>query len=108
MPPVFYRICVPLLTILAASACAHKEQKVDPKDAVRIDPKLTRESVVFEPGSERGAVVPDISAPRLRAIWVEERIENGRLIEAHREWQLEGDVVILGTPLTQGGRHEKN
>ena len=108
MTPVFYRFFVLIMTAIVVSGCAHKEQKVDPKDAARIDPKLVRETVVYEPGSERGAVVPDLSAPRLHAIWVEERIENGRLIEAHREWQLEGDVVILGTTQPQGGRHEKN
>jgi hypothetical protein len=108
MSPVFIRTFVSILTTIALAGCAHKEQKVDPKDAARIDPRLTQETVVYEPGSERGAVVPDISAPRLRAIWVDERIENGRLIEAHREWQLEGDVVILGTSKPQGGRHEKN
>lgn len=79
-------------------ACAHGEKKVDPKDAARLDPKLVRETVVYEPGAEAGAVVPEISAPRLRAIWVPEKVENGHLTEAHREWQMEGDVVILGTP----------
>ena len=79
-------------------SCAHREAKVDPKDAARLEPQLVRETVVYGPGSEQGAVVPDISAPRLKAEWISERVENGRLIEAHREWVLEGDVIILGSP----------
>ena len=88
---------VSLLTCCMVS-CAHREAKVDPKDAARLEPQLVRETVVYGPGSEQGAVVPEISAPRLKAEWISERVENGRLIEAHREWLLEGDVVILGMP----------
>ncbi|MGK5083426.1 hypothetical protein WDW37_08965 [Bdellovibrionota bacterium FG-1] len=57
-----------------------------------------QEAVVFEPGTKDGAVVPEISAPSLRAIIVEERIEGNRLIERHREWILEGDVQLIGIP----------
>lgn len=89
---ILYSFCIVFVS------CSHGEKKVDPKDAARLDPMLVRETVVYEPGAEVGAVVPEISAPRLRATWVAEKIENGHLTEAHREWQIEGDVVILGTP----------
>lgn len=90
---------------LAVSACAHsKPDTVPENEAVRIDRKLVREAVVFEPGTKDGAVVPDLSAPRIRAILVPEHVENGRLVEKHREWQLEGDVLILGTPQAKGGK----
>jgi hypothetical protein len=88
---------VSLLSLCAVS-CAHREAKVEPKDAARLEPRLVRETVVYGPGAETGAVVPEISAPRLRAEWIREKVENGRLVEAHREWVLEGDVIILGTP----------
>jgi len=87
---------------MAVVGCAQKQvNQVSEEDAARIDRNLVKETVVYEPGSKDGAVVPDISAPRLRAIWVPERQENGRLIEAHREWSLEGDVAILGVPKLQ-------
>lgn len=57
-----------------------------------------KDAVFYEPGTETGAVVPEISAPRLHAIFVPEQVDNNRLIEAHREWLLEGDVTILGIP----------
>lgn len=85
--------------MVLGSACAHqKVDNVSAEDASRIDRKLVKESVVYEPGAKEGASVPDVSAPRLRAVWVEERIEGNRLIEAHREWLLEGDVSLLGIP----------
>lgn len=88
--------------LLACFGCAGKPvAAVAEGDAARIDRTLVRETVVYESGAKDGAVVPDVSAPRLRAIWVPERQENGRLIEAHREWTLEGDVAILGIPKTQ-------
>ena len=100
-------VIVSVLSLCAAS-CAHRETKVEPKDAARLEPQLVRETVVYGPGAERGAVVPEISAPRLKAEWVGEKVENGRLVEAHREWVLEGDVVILGTPPVRGAdAHEK-
>lgn len=81
------------------SGCAHKSiDKVSPDDAAKLDQNLVRDAVVFEPGTKDGAVVPEISAPRLRAIWIGERIEGNRLIEAHREWILEGDITLLGIP----------
>lgn len=96
------------ITVLTAAAlvislgCAHsKVAPVSEDEAARIDRVLVKDAVVYEAGAKEGAVVPDISAPRLRAIWVPERIENGRLIEAHREWLLEGDVTILGIPKAQ-------
>ena len=99
-------IYMPLLAGVAvavlASGCAHnKLEKVSAIEAARLDKELIKETVVFEPGTEEGAVIPEISAPRLRARRVPERIENGKLVEAHREWLLEGDVVILGIPKTE-------
>ena len=89
---------------IALSACAHtKPDGVAAGDASRVDRGLVRDSVIFEPGTKDGAIVPDVSAPRLRAMLVPEHVENGRLIEKHREWQLEGDVQILGTPAPKGG-----
>jgi hypothetical protein len=80
-------------------SCAHaKPDAVSAAEAARIDRKLVRDSVVYDPGAKDGAVVPDISSPQLRAIIVEERVEGNRLIERHREWILEGDVSLLGIP----------
>ena len=94
----FFKI-LGLAMTMALVGCAHKHvNPVSEDEAARIDRTLVKEAVVYEPGSKDGAVVPDISAPRLRATWVPERQENGRLIEAHREWALEGDVTILGIP----------
>ncbi len=94
----FFKILSLAITV-AFVGCAHGQTNpVSEDEAARIDRTLVKETVVYEPGSKDGAVVPDISAPRLRAIWVPERQENGRLIEAHREWTLEGDVTILGIP----------
>ena len=81
--------------LMAAAACAHESvNSVSDAEASRIDRTLVKDTVVYEPGAKEGAVVPDISAPRLRAIEVAERIENGRLIEKHREWIVRrfGDV----------------
>lgn len=84
------------------SGCAHKktQDEVSINEASRLDKRLIRDAVVFEQGTKDGAIVPEISSPRIRAIWVPEKIEsNGtRLIEAHREWILDGDVTLLGTP----------
>ena len=94
----FIKISVVAISMVSVG-CAHKQvNQVSEEDAARIDRTLVKETVVYEPGSKDGAVVPDVSAPRLRAVWVAERQENGRLIEAHREWILEGDVAILGIP----------
>jgi len=85
--------------------CAHESAiEKEEKEASRFNRKLVKEAVVFEPGTESNAVVPDVSAPRLRAIWVPEKIDNGKLIEAHREWLLEGDVSILGIPKQEGAK----
>lgn len=75
-----------------------------PEQAARIDKKLMKDAVVFEPGTKEGAVVPEISAPSLRAVWVPEKIEGNRLVEAHREWILEGDVSLLGIPNTKAAK----
>lgn len=83
----------------ASAGCAHsKMSSVSEAEAAKLDRKLVRDSVVYESGTKDGAVVPEISAPGLRAVWVEERREGNRLIEGHREWVLEGDVMILGIP----------
>ena len=91
-----------LISSLAAFGlvgCAHqKVDTVSEEKASRIDRQLVRETIVFEPGSKLGAVPPDVSAPRLHALWVDERVEGSRLIEAHREWILEGDVSLLSIP----------
>jgi hypothetical protein len=88
---------------LVLTACAHSQPAtVGPADAARIDRKLVRDTVVYEPGAKDGAVVPDVSAPALRAVMVEEKIEGNRLIERHREWILEGDVSLLGIPENKG------
>lgn len=86
-------------TCLFLMGCAHlRNASETAMEAARLDPVLVRETVVFESGTKDGAIVPEISAPRLRAVWVPERLEGNRLIEAHREWFLEGDVTILGIP----------
>jgi hypothetical protein len=92
-------MCLGSLVVLGA--CAHsKPEVVTEEEAARLDPKLVRESVVFETGTRDGAAVPEISAPRLRAVWVPETItDNGKkVVESHREWVLEGDPIILGIP----------
>lgn len=91
--------------MLSVSGCAHtKPDEVKESEAARINRALVKDAVVFEPGTQDGAVVPDLSAPRLRAILVPEHVDNGRLIEAHREWQLEGEVMFLGIPAPKGRR----
>lgn len=89
------------LALILLSGCAHKAaDPVSSSDAARIDRKLVRDAVVFEPGTEDGATIPEVSSPRIRAILVPEHIDdNGtRLVESHREWLLDGSVVLLGTP----------
>lgn len=78
-------------------ACA-QNRVAGPNTDAKLDRSLVRDAVVFEAGAKDGAVIPEILAPRLRAIFVEEKIENNRLIEAHREWLLEGEAQILGIP----------
>lgn len=90
---------ISLITTISAVGCAHMQpQEVAASDAAKLDRKLVRDAVVFEDGAQNGAVVPEISSPQLRATMVPERVENNRLIEAHREWILDGDVTILGIP----------
>ncbi len=94
----FIKISV-VTTTMSFIGCAHNPMNLVPaEEAARIDRALVKETVVYESGAKDGAIVPDLSAPRLRATWVPEHQENGRLIEAHREWALEGDVTILGIP----------
>ena len=96
------KIYLTMLLALTAISCAHNkmpnDEDVSPDEAAKFNRKLVRESVVFEPGSKDGAVIPDVAAPRLRAVMVPERVENNRLIEAHREWLLEGEVSLIGIP----------
>ena len=87
---------------LGAGCASSQTNNVSPDQAAKLDRRLVKDAVVYEPGTEKNAVVPEISAPRLRAIWVPERVENNRLVEAHREWLLEGDVTILGIPNKKG------
>ncbi len=85
---------------IGLSACAHTEPNgaVPINEAARLERVLIRNSVTFDPGTEQGAVVPDVSAPSLHAVWVEEHREGNRLIEGHREWLLDGQIVLLGIP----------
>jgi hypothetical protein len=79
--------------------CAH--QKVSPvsaQDAARLDRKFVRESIVFEDGTRDGAVVPELSAPGLKARWQDEYIDGNVLHEAHRVWELDGEVSFIGIP----------
>lgn len=66
---------------------------------VKLGSEIVQGAVTFEPGAEVGAVVPEISAPRLRGMMVEEKIEGNRLIERHREWLIDGEVQLLGIPI---------
>lgn len=79
--------------------CAHKNPNtVSSQDAARLNRELVSQSVVFESGTETGAVVPDLSSPRLTAKWIEAYQEGNLYHEAHRAWILDGDVRILGIP----------
>ncbi len=90
---------VGLISLLGLGACAAPAvNDATPEQAARIDRKLVKDALVFEPGTKEGAIIPEISAPSLRAIWVEEKRDGNRLLEAHREWILEGDVSLLGIP----------
>ena len=90
---------VSLVLLLGLGACAAPAvNDATPEQAARIDRKLVKDAVVFEPGTKEGAIIPEISAPSLRAIWVEEKRDGNRLVEAHREWILEGNVSLLGIP----------
>jgi hypothetical protein len=93
------KVFVIAMSCIWIAGCSHsKIEEVREEDAARINRKLVKQTVVYEPGAEDGAVVPDLSAPQLRAMMIPEHIENGRLVEKHREWQLEGEVTLLGTP----------
>jgi hypothetical protein len=102
------KIAIIIMTASAVAAfggtgCAtSKPKEVMPDQAAKLDRQLVKEAVLYEPGTEKGAVVPEISAPRLHAVFIPERVENNRLVEAHREWILEGDVSILGIPKSKG------
>lgn len=87
---------MPIVLLLAG--CSHGRAGPGGESGARLKQEIVREAVVFEPGTKDGAVIPEISAPSLRAMIVEEKIEGNRLIEKHREWILEGDVQLLGIP----------
>ncbi len=89
-----------MVLLVGMGGCAHlpSDQSVPPSEAARLDRSLVRNAVTFDPGTELGAVVPDVSAPSLHAIWVDEHREGNRLVEAHREWLLDGQVLLLGIP----------
>lgn len=95
---------VAVCAAIGAGCASSKPKEVTPDQAAKLDRKLVKDAVVYEPGTEQGAIVPEISAPRLHAILVREHIENNRLIETHREWELEGDVSILGIPKKKGDK----
>ncbi len=81
------------------SSCAHGPFGSSKRsDGVKLSPEVVEGAVTFETGTKDGAVIPEVSSPRLRAVIVEEKIENNRLIERHREWILEGEVQLLGIP----------
>jgi hypothetical protein len=82
-------------------ACAHGDHGSGGArggDGLTLGNEVVQGAVTFEPGAKEGAVVPEVSSPQLRAVIVEERIEGNRLIERHREWQLDGHVQLLGIP----------
>jgi hypothetical protein len=101
--------------MILITGCSHGRVAIEADaHSVRLGPDVVQGAVIFEPGTKVGAVVPEISAPHLRAIWVAEKVEGTRLIEAHREWQMEGEAQILGIPKetkkppakASGGSHE--
>ncbi len=85
--------------IFLVSACAQGRAAGEkPEASLKLSPEVVQGAVTFEPGTKDGAVVPEISAPRLRAIWVPEKVDGNRLIEAHREWEMQGEPQLLGIP----------
>lgn len=104
---------MPLIVLL--SGCAQGRAAGEKQgDSIKLSPEVVQGAVTFEPGTKDGAVVPEISSPRLRAIWVPEKIEGNRLIESHREWEMIGEPQLLGIPKdakkktekASGGSHE--
>ena len=92
-------IVAALSSILILSACTHRRAAtVSAEEAARLDQELVRQSVMFEPGTETDAVVPDLSSPRLTAKWIEPYQEGNLYHEGHRAWLLDGTVRILGIP----------
>lgn len=87
-----------------ATGCASAPSKdVPPDKELKLDRELVRNAVIYDPGTKNGAVVPEVSAPRLHAIYVPETRNGNRIDEAHRAWVLEGDVTILGIPSKGSG-----
>lgn len=85
--------------VFLVSACAQGRAAGENQASnMKLSPEVVQGAVTFEPGTKDGAVVPEISAPRLRAIWVPEKIDGNRLIEAHREWEMLGEPQLLGIP----------
>lgn len=83
----------------ALVGCAHGQtSSVEPEDAAKLDRKLVKDAVVFDPGTKDKAVVPEIAAPGLRAVFVARHLEGPRhLVGEHVDWFLDGDVSILET-----------
>ena len=74
-----------LIVAISLVGCAHTPtSEVAPEDAAKLDRKLVKDSVVFEDGTKDGAVVPEISSPRLRAVLMPERVENNRFVSSCR------------------------
>jgi hypothetical protein len=91
-----------LLSGCAQGRAAGEKQGSD----IKLGPEVIQGAVTFEPGTKDGAIVPEISSPRLRAIMVEEKIEGNRLVERHREWILDGEAQLLGIPHELKGAKE--
>ena len=87
-----------VLVVMMLLGCSHQAVKNGNEKRAKLGEDVVQDAVIFEAGTKEGAVVPEISAPRLRAVIVEEKIEGNRLIERHREWIMEGEVQLLGIP----------
>lgn len=88
---------MPLIVLLSACAQGRAAGEKHGSD-VKLSSDVVQGAVIFEPGTKDGAVVPEISAPQLRAVMVEESIVGNRLVERHREWILDEKVQFLGIP----------
>ena len=103
----FLKLFCAAMAFIITGCVHHATENTSAAEAVRLNPRYVRNAVVYDTGAEEGAVVPELASPQLHAIMVEEHIENGRLIERHREWAVEGDVSILGIP-KPSPRHNKS
>ena len=65
---------MPFIVLLSACAQGRVAGEKHGSD-VKLGQDVVQGAVIFESGAKDGAVVPEISSPRLRAIMVEEKIE---------------------------------